>query len=192
MRLTYRFFRAVARLVCWLWAPMEIRHRERLPNAGPTILIANHRSLLDGFLVVALCDRPVSFVAAAYLFQMPVVGWIVRQVATPTGSVQGMRQTLNLLEGGGLVALFPEGGIRTADTLENLGDIAAYMASKTGAAVVPIAIHGADDVLPLGKYWPRRRTVQMIFGEPRTLPPHLKRADLLAITTEWMAEVYAL
>ena len=191
MRLTYRFFRAVARLVCWLWAPMEIYHADRLPTAGPTILIANHRSLLDGFLLVAFSDRPVTFVAAAYLFRIPFVGWVVRQVAVPTGSVPGMRQTLSHLEGGGLVALFPEGGVRTTASLEGLGDSAAYLASKTGAVVVPLAIAGAADVLPLGRYRPRRRKVKLRFGEARTLPQGLKRPALLAATTEWMAEVYA-
>lgn len=192
MRLTYRFFRVIARLVCWLWAPMEVRHPERLPKTGPTVLVANHRSLLDGILLVALSDRPVAFVAAAYLFQIPVVGWIVRQVAVPTGSVVGTRQTLAHLGAGGLVALFPEGGVRVTDSLENLGDIAAYVAAKTGAAVLPVAIRGAGDVLPLGRYWPRRRRVQITIGEPRRLPPHWKRAELQAVTIEWMAEVYAL
>lgn len=191
MRLTYRFFRAVARLVCWIWAPTDTHHAERLPAAGPTVLVANHRSLLDGFLIVALSDRPVTFIAAAYLFQIPFVGWVLRQVAVPTGSVPGTRRALSHLEGGGLVALFPEGGVRTTASLERQGDSAAYLASRTGATVVPVAIAGAADVLPLGSYWPRRHKVHLSFGLPRALPPGLKRAALLTATTEWMAEIYA-
>lgn len=191
MRLTYRFFRAVARLVCRIWAPMDIRHADRWPATGPTVLIANHRSLLDGFLIVALSDRPVTFVAAAYLFRIPFVSWVVRQVAVPNGSVPGMRQTLNHLEGGGLVALFPEGGVRTGASLERLGDSAAYLASKTGATVLPITIAGAADVLPLGSNWPRRHQIRLSFGQPRALPSGLKRAALQTATVEWMAEIYA-
>lgn len=193
MSVTYRLLRGLARLFSWFWAPLEVHHRERIPAAGPVVIVANHRSLIDGVLMLAFCDRPVAFVGAAYLFDIPVVCSVIRQVATPTGSVPGMRQTLAHLERGHMVALFPEGGVRESDSLADLGDIAAFMASKTGAVVVPIAMEGAGEVLPLGKLFPRRRRkVRLLVGEPRTVAPGLKRADLLKITTEWMAELYAM
>jgi 1-acyl-sn-glycerol-3-phosphate acyltransferase len=193
VRFTYRILRALARFACWLFAPIEVVGRERIPSTGPVILVSNHRSLIDGPLLFAFSDRPIAFVAAAYLFHVPVVGWFVRQAAVPTGSVPGMRKTISHLEQGHVVGLFPEGEVRNHDSLERLGDIAAFMASKTGATVVPIAIRGADKVIPLGKFVPQRRhRVQLIVGEPRTVPPGLKRAELLKITTEWMAELFAM
>lgn len=193
MGFTYRLLRVIARLISWIWAPLEVSGRERIPTAGPVVILSNHRSMIDGVLMFAFCERPVAFVGAAYLFRIPVVGWIMRQVAVPAGSVPGMRQTLHQLEQGNLIALFPEGGVREGDSLDGLGDVGAFMASKTGAAVVPIAIEGADQVLPLGKLFPRRRrTVRFRVGEPRFVAPGLKRADLLKITTEWMAELYAM
>lgn len=193
MSLTYRLFRTLSRLICWIWAPLEVRRRERIPATGPAILVANHRSLIDGILFVALCDRPVAFVSAPYLFELPVVGWVLSQVSVPTGSVTGIRKTLAHVENGGMVALFPERGVRVADSLEGLGENAAFLASRTGAPVIPVAIRGADDVLPADRRWPRkRRKVELLVGEPRPVPPGLKRDDLLKVTTEWMAEVFAM
>jgi len=188
----YRFYRGLARLVVWLFAPLRFENRERLPQQGPLIIVANHRSLLDGFIFVALFRQKVGFLSAAYLFQMPIVGWILRDISVPTGSVAGVRQLIAALEAGGVVALFPEGGVRTEQRLDGLGDIAAYLATKTGAPVVPVAIHGATDVLPVGKYLPRRRPVRLVVGESRRLEPGLKRGALLEATTEWMAEIFAM
>ncbi len=190
MRPIYRFYRVLARLVVWLLAPLRIEHRERLPVTGPLIIVANHRSLLDGFLFVALFRQKVGFMSAAYLFQMPVIGWVLRQISVPTGSVAGVRQMMADLEAGGVIALFPEGGVRTEPRLDGLGDIAAYLASKTGAPVVPVAIHGASDVLPVGTYLPRRRPVRLVVGEARRLEPGLKRPALLEATAAWMAEIF--
>jgi len=50
------------------------------PRTGPVIVGANHISLLDGFLLVAFWPRRITFLSAAYLFKMPVVGAFLRAI----------------------------------------------------------------------------------------------------------------
>ncbi len=45
------------------------------------------------------------------------------------------------------------------------------LAARTGAPIVPIAIVGSDDALPLGRIVPRRRPVTIYIGEPIIVPP---------------------
>lgn len=192
MSLTYRIYRGLARAIVALWAPLRVEHGDRIPAQGSAVLIANHRSLMDPILLLAISDRPVLFMAAGYILKLPVIGAILRPLSLPTGSVGALRQALHHLESGGMVALFPEGGVRTADTLEGLGDSAAYLAARSGAVVVPVAIRGAAAVLPPGHYLPRRRPVQIIVGEPTRVGADLKRPQLLAATLGWMAAIAAM
>src|SRR5205085_704959 len=54
---------------------VEIRGAERVPSAGPCILVANHESLLDPWILCLATPRRVRFMAKAELWRYPIVRW---------------------------------------------------------------------------------------------------------------------
>ena len=166
----YRLVRGFFRLVLPIWLRIDSEGLERLPACGPFLLCPNHLSILDPPLLAALVPRPITFLAAGYLFEIPVLGTILRWAGVlPLGGAVQSRRSLaeaaRVLEAGGAVALFPEGGVRPALS-ERLEKGAGFLAVRTGSPLYPVLIRGTDRILPTGRYLPRRGDVRVVVGEP--------------------------
>jgi len=62
---------------------IEISNIGRVPARGPVILVVNHpNGLIDPLFLLCLSPRPVSFLAKAPLFDMPVIGWFVKTLGS--------------------------------------------------------------------------------------------------------------
>ncbi len=157
----------------FLWKP-AIMGLGNVPPAGPLVVVANHTSLLDGFLLVAFLPRRITFLSAAYLFRLPVVGAFLRaigaiQVQNEGSELAGMRAALRVLSGGGILVLFPEGRICQTDKPVPFQTGWAYLALKAGVPVLPVAIKGAGKALPVGAFFPRRSKICVQIGAPWTM-----------------------
>lgn len=170
----YTLMRLIAKGFFWLWGNPTIVGRANIPDSGPLILVANHTSLLDGFLLAAFWPHRLTFLSAAYLFKMPVVSTLLRGVgAIPVqnqaGDLSGIRTALQVLRSGGVLALFPEGHVGTGGNLGSFQTGWAYLALKAGAPVVPVAIKGTERILPMGASFPRRSRIYVQIGAPLVL-----------------------
>ena len=58
----YRTIRTIFRPILLLWNRMEVIGLENLPGEGPVILVANHHSYMDSFVLGAACPRKIRFV----------------------------------------------------------------------------------------------------------------------------------
>src|ERR1044071_5687435 len=153
---------------------IEIVDMERVPAGGPVIFAVNHpNALIDPLFLLCFAPRPVSFLAKAPLFTMPVIGWIVRgldsipvyrkQDNVAGGSTEEtFAQARAVLARGGAIAIFPEGTTHSDPRLRELKTGAARIA--LGAAMERIAI------VPTGLYYTAKQTFRssavMQFGEP--------------------------
>ncbi|KKM12104.1 hypothetical protein SY88_05070 [Clostridiales bacterium PH28_bin88] len=151
-----------------------IAGKENIPRTGPVVVVANHASLLDGFLLAAFLPRRITFLSAAYLFRLPVVGAFLRAMgAIPVqnegSELAGMRAALRVLQGGGTLALFPEGHICQTDKPGPFQTGWAYLALKAGAPVLPVAIKGTSTALPVGAVFPRRSKIYVQIAAPWAL-----------------------
>jgi len=171
-------FYTLVKLICkyflWLLGKPVIAGQANIPRTGPVIVVANHISLLDGLLLLAFWPRRVTFLSAAYLFKMPVVGAFLRTIgAIPVqnegSELAGIRRALRVLQEEGTLAFFPEGHIGAGDELCPFQTGWAYLALKAGAPVLPMAIKGTGTALPAGALFPRRSKIYMQIGAPWTL-----------------------
>ena len=156
---------------------------EHVPRTGALLLAGNHTGFLDGPLVYALSPRSATFLTKSELFVGPLaraLGWL-GQIPVHRGQPDraALRAGLAVLQSGGALGVFPE-GTRGAGTLEAISDGLAYLALRSGAPVVPIAVLGTAEAMPGGSHLPRwRAPVTIVFGQPVVLhvegDPHARR-----------------
>ncbi|MHB1132388.1 MAG: lysophospholipid acyltransferase family protein [Chloroflexota bacterium] len=152
----------------------EVVGLANVPATGPLLLISNHLSLADPPVLGSMFPRPIRFMAKEELFRTPIVSWVVRgYLAFPVrrgeADRQALQTTLRLLQQGEVVGIFPEGTRSRDGQLHPAHPGAALMASRAGAPILPVAIHGSE----LMFRWPRsawRPCVRIVVGKPFTLP----------------------
>jgi 1-acyl-sn-glycerol-3-phosphate acyltransferase len=174
----FRFYRFVRRAFLIVARPMfrfDVLGAERIPETGPVIIVAPHRSWLDPPCVGAACPRPVRFLMVADLYHKPWARWFyARMKSLPVdpharNSVVSLRRALAHLRDGGVVGVFPEGRVVAAGETEELKFGAAMLAVRAGATVVPMAIEGSAEAWPHRTPFPRPAEVRVMVGEP--MPP---------------------
>lgn len=156
----------------------DVQGLENIPVDGPVILASNHLSFIDSMVIPIVVPRRIPFLAKAEYFKgTGMKGRIMRWFFTGIGMVpverSNARASLAALEvlegvlnGGGAVAIYPE-GTRSLDGKLYKGRIGvARLALKTGAPVVPVALTGTDRVQPVGRKLPRIRKIHVRFGAP--------------------------
>ena len=115
----WSFFRTVYTLI----GRLKIRGLYNLPGEKGAIIAANHISLHDPQLVGCSIPRPIHYMAKRELFDIPVLGWLLRQVnsfpVNRAGTDQkAVRTALRLLSKGRIVLMFPQ-GTRRSDNLDS-------------------------------------------------------------------------
>jgi 1-acyl-sn-glycerol-3-phosphate acyltransferase len=176
---------------------LEAHGTEHVPRRGPVLLVANHSSFLDPPLVGGAAPRPLSFMAKAELFRVPLLGGLIRRLnARPVrreGADAGaLRTALRILQDGGLLLMFPEGTRGPEGSLRPAKPGAAMLAVLSGAPVVPVFIRGSGRAWPRGRRLPRPAKVLVTFGPPRVFERRGARggkADYDAVSREMMAAI---
>ena len=137
-----------------LFFRLKVTGQQNIPQDGPFIIVANHSSLLDPVILGVSIKPKIIFVAAAYLFKIGWLGYLLRKAnSIPVqreNDIKAIKQSLKILQQGGVLGIFPEGGIDRQKNNLPVRAGAAYLATKVGVPIVPIKIKGADKVLPRG------------------------------------------
>lgn len=174
----YRLIRAAVRLGARLLFRLRTVGMERLEPLGAAVLVANHVSWLDPIILPLVLPRKPAVLAMEELWRMPVVSLVMRSygpLAIPlrrqSVDTMALRRAVEALEQGAWLIVFPEGGIPQAGEIRAFHRGAAMLAARTGALMVPVAIAGTADALPLGHVVPRTRPITVYFGKPFAVPP---------------------
>ena len=114
--LAQKVLKAVLRPVLGAWRT-TVEGVSRVPESGGVLVAPNHGSYLDHFFLAYRLRRPVNFMAAAELFSNPLVGRLLSTLgAFPVRRGQGDSDAVATAEAivarGGLVVIYPQGGIR--------------------------------------------------------------------------------
>ena len=141
-----------------------------MPETGGVLLVANHLSFLDVFIVGIPLHRPLNFVARSTLF-LPVLGFLMRSVGgfpiqREGIGVSGMKETLRRLRNGGIVTLFPEGTRSPDGELAPLKPGIAVLVARAGVPFVPAGIAGTFEAWPRSRLFPRPHPIRVHYGLP--------------------------
>lgn len=135
--------------------------------------------------------------SAAYLFKMPFVGNILRGVgAIPVqgkgSDIKLIKKVIKVLQAGGVLGIFPEGRITNEKDDFSAKAGAAYLAVKTDVPIIPMAIKGADKVLPVGAKFPKLKKIEVKIGEPIFCSKKIKlnKKILEDTVNSYMKEIY--
>ena len=178
----YRSVRKLIRMAVFPLLRVQGTNVEVLDLPGPTILAPVHRSHLDSVLLAALSTRRIRALGKESLFLVPVLRYLCAALgAIPVRRGEADREAAKtLLDRGESMIVFPEGGRQSPGSpVVDLFDGAAWLASKTGARVVPVGIVGTGEALGEGSKFLRRSNVRIVVGEPMEFPVAIdgKRAD---------------
>lgn len=143
------------RFLIWVLAKTIYRlsyiGREHLPKEGALVLIANHVSFIDWFILTAACQRPVRFVMHYSFYYMPLIHPLLKM----TGAIPIAQEKENsaikekafasieqALSGGDIVCIFPEGAITRDGQLSPFRKGVETIVQKNPVPVLPVAISG--------------------------------------------------
>lgn len=154
---------------------LRVEGAHHVPASGPVLLAGNHSGILDGPLVFFVSPRPASLLTKSEVFVGPwarACGWLgLIPVHRGQADRAALQAGLAHLAAGGALGVFPE-GTRGSGAFDEVADGLAYLALRSGAPVVPIAVSGTSDALPRGRVLPRLRTpVRVVFGPAVTVVP---------------------
>lgn len=116
-----------------------------LPRTGPAILIANHISAADPFLIQGTSHRVIHWMMAKEYFDLPIVQTLCRKLAfIPVNRAQrdssSLKSALRILAEGGVLGLFPEGRISPSRALLPFQPGLSLLVNRGRAPVFPVAV----------------------------------------------------
>ncbi len=154
---------------------IEHRGMENIPSDGPLIVTPNHVTYFDPFWVGVRVYRALRFMAWDKIFTIPVVASIFKwlgafPVSLENPEFSSYKAALTILKNGEALMLFPEGGRSPDGSLQPFKEGAARLALKTGATVLPVAVHGGDKVWSPQMIFPRPRKVCVEYLKPIPCP----------------------
>lgn len=188
----YKIFKWVSYVLSRLFYRIRCDGSDKLPEDGPVIICANHKSYWDPIFVAAVFKRPVFFMAKKELFRVPFLKQLVTALhAFPVNRHNPDRTAINrsleILRNGRVLGLFPEGTrYRKEDGLGKPYNGVALIAFHSNAPVLPVAIFGSSRIMPQKAVFPHFPRITMAVGEPLCLHESQFSAekDKLGMATE--------
>lgn len=173
-RTQHRLARVWARMLLRIaGVRLETEGLEHLKDGCCYVIAANHQSYMDIPVILASLPIQFRFFAKKGLFHVPFLGTHLRRAGhlpvvrnDPRASLKTMSEGARLIRERQIsVLLFPEGGRTCSGVIREFKEGMAYIAIKSGVPVMPLAIIGTRDVLPMGSIRLRPGRVQLRVGK---------------------------
>lgn len=146
----YRTLRSIVRFFMKLIADIEVNGIEKLPE-GNVIVAANHLGRLDTAALLCILDREDIIMPVAEKYKdHPLYGAIGRAANAVwlnrfEADYSAFRQILERMKQGGLLVIAPEGTRSKTEALQEAKMGVAFLASKSGYPIMPVAVTGTED-----------------------------------------------
>ena len=194
MALATAFFGCIS-LVCGLWdrsgrqqhyvarawaatmlrlalSPVEIVGADKLNICQVAVYASNHLSYMDTPVLFAKLPFQFRILAKQALWKIPFVGWYLKRSGqvpidshSPRSAVAGLLRGVKVLKAGTPLFLFPEGARSPDGTMHSPASGCAFMAIRAGVPLIPLALIGTYELLPIHVYALRPRLLKIIVGD---------------------------
>ena len=192
-RLQHRIARQWARVLLPIaGARVEVLGREHLRPWA--IYVSNHASYMDTPVIFAKLPFQFRILAKQSLWKWPFIGWHLNRsghipVSVDNGgsgsSVSGLSRALRVLRAGMPLFIFPEGGRTEDGELQPFMNGPAFLAIRAQAPLIPMALIGTRELLPMHSGHFRPGLVRLVIGEAiETTGYTVRQADLLTARLE--------
>lgn len=185
------------RLLVRVLTRAHVEGLDRVPDAGPLIVVSNHLHHFDTAAIGSTLPRP-SYVLAAEKYEKHVVFGPFLRVAGAIFINRGevdraaLSQAQAVLEDGHCLAIAIEGTRSQTGALAEGKLGTAYLATRSGAPITPVVMWGTENIIPAW-FRLRRAEVHVVYGEPFTLPAGRARTeDLIRYTEQIMIRLAGL
>lgn len=169
------------------FSPVTVVHPERLRQPGACVYASNHLSYMDTPALFGSLPFQFRILANHYLFKYPVIGWyITRSGQVPIdqsslrSQIAGLSRGVATLKAGMPILIFPDGSRSSDGHVRQFLAGAAFMAIRAQVPLVPMALVGTYELLPMHTYSLSPRPLLLVVGEPiATAGMTTKKADAL-------------
>jgi len=196
-RLFRIFARGLTKLVTFVTMTPIVRGMENFPKHGPALVVINHLGDADVILLAATIPTTIDGMGKIELSEHWLVGSLFRAygviwVHRGKADRKAVRAALDGLSQGRMIAIAPEGRQSVVGGLEEGTEGAAFLAVKSGAPIIPVAMSGTENENTYGHIhkW-KRAPVTLTVGEPFHLQEHTDRRVMLRKGTEQIMESLA-
>jgi len=154
-------------------SPVKVTGMERVDASKPRVYAVTHASALD--IPILYVHLPFQFriVFKSELLMYPFVGWHLKRSGqvcinqqNPSASIGAIKSALKSLRKGMPLVIFPEGGRTPDGKLQQFLPGAFFLAIKAQADIVPVALVGTFDLLPMNTYHIKCQPLEMRVGKP--------------------------
>lgn len=163
-------------------SPAEVVGLGTLSRSKTAVYAANHLSYMDTPLLYSKLPFQFRIVARSSLWKIPFIGWYLhRSGQIPVDStslrsgIASMNGGVKALQVGMPLVIFPEGGRSPVGDLQPFMNGPAYMAVKAGVPIIPLAIIGTHELLPMHGTYLRPSPLRLAVGEAIDTSNHTTR-----------------
>lgn len=163
-------FKAVTRILTKTYIQLHVEGLENVPDEGACIIITNHLSGLDPFLIGIPIDRTLYCLAKVELYQNALFTWILNSLGyipldRSSTDIAAMRIVLRLLRNGEAIGISPEGTRSETGEMQPFTDGATKLALHARVPILPVSVYGTRELMPPGTYGFRPGKVYIKIGE---------------------------
>jgi 1-acyl-sn-glycerol-3-phosphate acyltransferase len=164
----------------WSWlimktivSPVKVIGLDKIDTSKPYVFAVNHASAMDIPVLYVYLPFQFRIVFKKELLVYPVVGWQLRRSGQvcidqqrPTNSIAAIRSAVKSLKAGMPLVIFPEGGRTPDGEIKPFFPGALFLAIKAQVDIVPVALVGTYELLPMDTYHIKCRPLEMRVGAP--------------------------
>jgi 1-acyl-sn-glycerol-3-phosphate acyltransferase len=179
-----------------IFSPVKVTGREKIDTSKPHVYAVNHASALDIPVVYVYLPFQFRIAFKKELLSYPVVGWHLKRSGqvcidqqNPGHSISSIRAALKGLKAGLPLVIYPEGGRTPDGEIKPFLPGAFFLAIKAQVDIVPVALVGTYELLPMNTYHIKSRPLEMRVGEPiSTAGMKLRDMEALSATVQKAVE----
>jgi 1-acyl-sn-glycerol-3-phosphate acyltransferase len=173
-RILHGFARSWSKLIMkTIFSPVRVTGMEKIDTTRTHVYAVNHASALDIPILYACLPFQFRIVHKKELLSYPIVGWHLKRSGqvcvdqqNPARSVGQIKSAVRTLKNGMPLVIFPEGGRSADGIIKPFLPGAFFLAIKAQVDIVPVALVGTYELLPMDTYHIRPRPLEMRVGDP--------------------------